>query len=303
MRIASTQYHSTMNTALQNATGKLQQILQKMATGQRHLLPSESPVTNVRLSRLAREEAAFDQYRENIAVLQNRLLQNEQYLQGMVNDMLSARDLMVWAADGSNTSEDVRAMAASLRPIMDSIFYTANTKDAEGKYVFSGTLSDTPAITYDAAAPVGSRYTFTGNTGEQRVAVGHGITQPANISLSETADWLNRLESAYETLRVPGVNVNDPAVRAEIVATLDTLDVALDATAGMIARLGGAQNILSTLDNNHASVSLANKQAALILGQLDYADAAVKLNGYSAAVEATQKAYSRISKLSLFDVL
>src|SRR5690606_22547349 len=131
--------------------------------------------------------------------------------------------------------------------------------------------------------------------GEQRVAVGHGITQPANISLSETADWLNRLESAYETLRVPGVNVNDPAVRAEIVATLDTLDVALDATAGMIARLGGAQNILSTLDNNHASVSLANKQAALILGQLDYADAAVKLNGYSAAVEATQKAYSRIS--------
>ena len=62
-------------------------------------------------------------------------------------------------------------------------------------------------------------------------------------------------------------------------------------------------NTLSTLDTTHANVSLSNKQAALTLGQLDYADAAVKFNGYSAALQATQKAYAKVSALSLFDVI
>ncbi len=39
------------------------------------------------------------------------------------------------------------------------------------------------------------------------------------------------------------------------------------------------------------------------MGQLDYADAEVKLNGYTTALQATQKAYAQVSKLSLFDVL
>ena len=70
-----------------------------------------------------------------------------------------------------------------------------------------------------------------------------------------------------------------------------------------IARLGGAQNTLNTLDTNHANVSLSNKQAQLSVGQLDYGDAAVKLNGYTSALQATQKAYGKIANLSLFDVI
>ena len=72
---------------------------------------------------------------------------------------------------------------------------------------------------------------------------------------------------------------------------------------GKIAGLGGAQNILATMDTNHANVSLSNQQALIDLGQLDYGDAAVKLNGYTTAVQATQKAYAQVSKLSLFDVI
>jgi flagellar hook-associated protein 3 FlgL len=57
------------------------------------------------------------------------------------------------------------------------------------------------------------------------------------------------------------------------------------------------------MDTNHSNVSLSNQQALIDLGQLDYGDAAVKLNGYTSAVQATQKAYAQVSKLSLFDVV
>lgn len=303
MRISSTQYHTTMNTTLQKASFRLEDILQKMASGEKYSLPSEHPVTTVRLSRLYREEAALDQYRDNISALQNRLTQNEVYLTSMSNDMLSGRDLLVWAGNGANTSEDVSAMAQSLQPLLDSMFYVSNTTDAEGRYTFSGTAVDSPTVTYDPAAPVGSRYTFTGNTEAQRVAVGPGVTQPSNVTLPEMAGMLNQMERVLTTLQTPGVNVNDPAVRADITAAMGSLDDVIESISGRIAGLGGAQNILATLETSHANVSLSNKQAALTLGQLDYGDAAVKLNGYTAAVQATQKAYAQVSKLSLFNAI
>jgi flagellar hook-associated protein 3 FlgL len=303
MRIASTQYHTTMNSALQKASYRLEDILQKMASGEKYSRPSEHPVTTVRLSRLYREEAALDQYRDNISALQSRLTQNEVYLSSMSNDMLSVRDLLVWAGDGSNTSADVSAMAQSLQPLLDSMFYVTNSSDAEGRYIFSGTAVDSPTVTYDPTAPVGSRYSFTGNTEAQRVVVGPGVTQPSNVTLPEMAGMMNQIERVLTTLQNPGVNVNDPAVRADITAAMNSLDDVLESISGRIAGLGGAQNILGTLETSHANVSLSNKQAALTLGQLDYSDAAVKLNGYTTAVQATQKAYAQVSKLSLFDVI
>lgn len=303
MRIASTQYHDTMNMALQNANARLENVMQKMATGQRLLLPSDDPIANVRLSRMAREDAALQQYRDNIGALSTRLTQNETALSSTVQDMLQARDLLVWASDGANAAEDVVAMAGSLSALRDSLFYSSNSKDQEGRYLFSGTLSGTAAVTYDAALPLGARYSFTGNTAPQQVVVGNGITQTANVALDEMAALLNQLDNVVATLQTPGVSPNNPAVRTIVTAGLSGLDVTLSSISSKIAGLGGAQNILATLDSNHGNVSVSNQQAMITLGQLDYGEAATRLSGYSTALQATQKAYSKVSGLSLFDLL
>ncbi|MGE5451534.1 MAG: flagellar hook-associated protein FlgL [Acidobacteriota bacterium] len=303
MRVSSTQYHSTMNTAMQNASTRLEDVMQQIASGQKVLRPSDDPVTSVRLSRLTREDAALTQFRDNISALKSRLQQNESLLTSMNGDMQQARDLMVWAADGGNTSDDVAAMASSLEALRDSLYYAANSQDQEGRYLFSGTLTNTATVSFNAAAAPGSRYSFTGNLAQQRVVVGNGVTQVANVSLQEMATLLNQLDGTIQTLKTPGVSVSTPAVHAQVAGTLNLLDATMSAVSSKVASLGGEQNTLDTLDGNHANVSLANKQAYLMLGQLDYGDAAVKLNGYTTAVQATQKAYSKVSGLSLFNVL
>lgn len=303
MRISSTQYHQTMNTALQDASSKVGDLMQKMASGMRVLRPSDEPITSVRLSRLTREEAALTQYRDNIAALASRLSRNESYLGGMTNDLMQARDLLIWAANGGNTSDDLNAMANSLKALRDSLFYTTNTKDQEGRYLFSGTATNTATVEYDAVAPLGSRYSFTGNNELQHVVVGKGITQAANVSLSEMAAFLNQLDDTIDALDAAGADVNDAGTRARITAGMDHLDEVLNSLTQKIAKIGGGQNILSTLEDNHANISLSNKQAYIALGQLDYGDAAVKLNGYTMALQATQKAYAKVIGLSLFDVI
>ena len=303
MRIATSQYQAMMTQSLDLNQEQITRVTEQMASGKRIQLPSDDPIDSVRLSRLKREEAGIEQYRNNIAAINERLRKNEGYLQNMVNDMGPGRDLLVWASDGSNTSQDLNAMVTSLVSLRDSLMYSANTIDQEGRYVFSGTLTDQAPIVYDATQPLGSRYSYAGNTNDQLVVVGNGVTQVANQNIKGLENLLNQLDQTISTLSGTNVNPNDPAVRTILKANLDAFDTAMDLVSGKVAVIGGQQNILKTIDANHENVSLSNQTAILDIGQLDVGTAAIELNGYQTALQASYKAYSKIGTLSLFSVL
>jgi len=303
MRIATSQYQAMMTQSLATNQDRITYVTQQMANGNRIQLPSDDPVDSVRLSRLKREEAAIAQYRSNISAVNDRLTKNEGYLQNMVNDMGSGRDLLVWASDGSNTPADLNAMVTSLTSLRDSLMYNANTIDQEGRYVFSGTVTGSPAMAYDANAPLGSRYSYAGNTNDQLVVVGNGITQVGNQNVKGLEKLLNQLDQTISTLSATGVNANDPAVRSVLKANLDGFDDAMNLMSGKVAVIGGQQNVLKTIDANHENVSQSNQTAILDIGQLDVGAASIELNGYSTALQASYKAYSKIGTLSLFAAL
>lgn len=303
MRIASTQYYSMVNTALQDNNLAIQHATEQMASGSRIQSPSDDPIASVRMSRLAREDATLAQYQDNISTLGTRLRYNETTLQNMTQDMQQSRDMLVWAANGSNASSDLNAMAGALGALRDAMFYSCNTKDHEGHYLFSGTATSTAAMTCNAAAAPGSRYTFTGNANVQYVVVGNGVTQAANVSVPEMAALLNALDTAITAMQSPAADANNPATQADITAGLDAVDTAIGTFSTRIAGLGDAQNILQTLDNAHTNTTLSNKQALSTLGDLDYGEASIRLNGYTMALQATQKSYVKVNGLSLFNIL
>ncbi|WP_338763769.1 flagellar hook-associated protein FlgL [Massilia sp. METH4] len=298
MRIASTQFHATLTRSLELNQTSVSRLTQQMASGDRVMLPSDDPIATVRMSRLMREESIIGQYRENIDAVKIRLSKNEGYLSGMIGDLTEVHDIMVWAADASNTPDDLKAMVDSLVALRDSIAYTANTRDQEGKYLFSGTLTNTAPITV-----TGTTYAYAGNAGEQKVVVGNGITQTVNVNVGGLEGLLNKMNQAIDALRTTTTTSSDPALRTLIGETMTMVSSTQDQLAGKVAKLGGAQNVLATLDDNHANVSLSNKTALTELGQLDYGVAATELSGYNMALQATYQSYSKISNLSLFNVL
>jgi flagellar hook-associated protein 3 FlgL len=303
MRIASSQFQASMNRSLQINQTAIAKLTEQMATGNKIQVPSDEPIANVRLSRLRREENIVSQYVDNINAVKIRLSKNETYLSSMVEDMGAARDLFVWSLDGSNTPADLNSMVNSLVAMRDSLYFNGNTKDQEGKYIFSGTLTSTAALSYDATQPIGSRYTYTGNNGTQEVVVGNGITQPANVTVDGMDVYLNQLDQAISMLSSPTASANDPVLRGVLQTALQGTDTALGQISGKIAQFGGAQNVMETLANNHGNVSLSNKIAITDIAQLDYGLAATQLSGYNSALQATYQAYSKVSGLSLFNVL
>jgi flagellar hook-associated protein 3 FlgL len=298
MRIASTQFHATLNRSLELNQTAVSRLTQQMASGKSVMVPSDDPVTSVRLSRLTREEAIISQYRENIGAVKIRLSKNETYLTGMVDDLTAANDLLVWAADGSNTPDDLKSMVDSLVALRDSLAYTANTRDQEGNYLFSGTQTETAPLAFD-----GTAYSYAGNDGEQKVVVGNGISQAVNVNLGGLDVLLNKMNEAIDALKNTTTDSSAEPMKSLLADTMTIVQSTQDGLSGKIARLGGAQNVLATLDSNHANVSLSNKTAMTDLGQLDYGVAATELSGYNMALQATYQSYSKISALSLFNVL
>lgn len=304
MRISNAQITAMMHGSMNTSSAKLGKLMQQMATGERMLLPSDDPISAVRVLRIQREEATLTQYRTNIANVSSNLSKQETNLRSASDTMLSVRDLLLWAANGSNTSEDLAAIANELGNLEKAIVSFANVRDEEGRYLFSGTLSDRPALTFDAASDT---YLMTGNDKYRQAAVANGVLVEENVTAAQVfgggVDMLNDLHVLVQTLADPALDASDPAVRARITASIDSLDVTHGNLLGAVSELGGRQNTLTLLSSSNEDVSLVNQKIEGELSQLDYAKASIDLNNYQLSLQATQKTYLKINGLSLFGML
>lgn len=304
MRISNAQITAMMHGSMNTSSEKLGKLMQQMATGERMLRPSDDPISAVRVLRIQREEATLTQYRTNIANVSGNLSKQEANLKAASDTMLNVRDLLLWAANGSNTSEDLAAIANEMGNLERTILSFANVRDEEGRYLFSGTLSDRPAITFDAAT---QSYGLTGNDQYRQAAVANGVLVEENVTAAQVfgggVGMLNDLNTLVKMLADPALDANDPAVQASITATLNSLDKTHGNLLGAVSELGGRQNTLTLLSSSNEDVSLVNKKIDGQLSQLDYASASIDLNNYQLSLQATQKTYLKINGLSLFGML
>jgi flagellar hook-associated protein 3 FlgL len=276
MRISNAQITAMMHGSMNTSSEKLGKLMQQMATGERMLLPSDDPISAVRVLRIQREEATLTQYRTNIANVSGNLSKQEANLKAASDTMLNVRDLLLWAANGSNTSEDLAAIANEMGNLEKTILSFANVRDEEGRYLFSGTLSDRPAITFDAAT---QSYQLTGNDQYRQAAVANGVLVEENVTAAQVfgagVGMLNDLNALVKLLADPALDANDPAVQARIGATLNSLDATHGDLLGAVSELGGRQNTLTLLSSSNEDVSLVNQKIEGELSQLDYAGASM----------------------------
>lgn len=302
MRITTPQITAMMHGSMNLNAERLGKLMQQMATGKRMLLPSDDPISSVRVLRVQREEASLTQYRENMARLSDSLSKQEANLSSMADTMLRVQDLVLWAANlGTHSAEELAAMARELRTLEDSLVSFANVRDEEGRYLFSGTQSDAEAVIWNA---VTNQYEAGGNDELRRVPVANGVLMEENVTLiralGPNLQILNDIRQLVEMLENPALDPGDPAVAQRIQDTLQTLEEGHRGVTGAITELGGRQNSLTLIRDSNESASLVNQKIEGELSSLDYAKATIDFTNYQLALEATQKTYLRIHELSLF---
>ena len=297
MRISDSQFSQMMLQSLQTNNAGLGHVLQQMATGDRLTKLSDDPMASIKLLNLERENSAIGQYQSNIANLKTTLSAQETHLDSVNESLKSVRDLVLWGANGTLTDEDRSGMIIELKSYRDSIGSSFNAQDEEGHYLFSGTQTDTPAV-----SNAGGAYQVDGNSDKRVVTVAKGVTMDSNMTAKEILELgggdnvLNQIDALIAEFENPS-----PNFQAEVDASLSAIDDTLANVLGAMTEIGGRHNNLDLMDSAHGENKLFVDKVTSDLSALDYGEASVRLSNYMAALQATQASYVKINDLNLFD--
>lgn len=289
MRIgtAFNQYIST--TAMLAKQADLSKTQMQLSTGTKILAPSDDPSGSVRALNLTMSLDTVTQHGSNITYLREKLGSEESALQGGIDVLQRAREVAVQALNGTNTQQDRQSLSLEVAQARDQLLSLANTRDAHGEYLFSGTRSQTAAFSQGAVQPPSYGFTFQGDvsvrqlqmSATRRIPMGDSgfdvfqdipsssVTSSANNGKQNIMGTLQLLTDLLQTGQVRsgagGVIGTDlsaslapPAGLAITPGVNDTIDLVVDgATAGTVTIPPPAAPATSYTDIN-ALVSAIN---------------------------------------------
>ncbi len=292
MRISNIQFTSMMQTAITKNNADLNDVFVQLATGNKINKFSDDPLATVQLASLEQTIAMSSQYDRNISNVQGKYDQYETYVSSIESILQEANDLALRAANGSLSEDSLEGIAIELESIKQEMLTIFNTQD-QGSYIFSGTAVDSPAISTEPP------YEMLGNDSHRSTKVSENGTVQSNFTISDvlgSTDIFTQLDVMIAEMYNPTDNFSD--VMSESTDLIQDTYVSVNTSLG---KIGAQYNSLTRASSTNADIQLYAEGVQTNIIELDYAEASVRLNQSMIALEATQKSYSSIIGLSLFD--
>ena len=138
MRVSSAQLFQQGITAILNQQSQVNHTQQQLATGQRVLTPSDDPVAAVQIMDINEDLKQLDQYQRNSDLAEGQLALEEDTLAQAGTVLQRVRDLVLQANNATQTPETRQGIAVEIKALSDQFLALANTRDANGEYLFGG---------------------------------------------------------------------------------------------------------------------------------------------------------------------
>ena len=219
MRISTAEFTAQAILAIDNQSSALQTTQNQLSTGLAVQTAADNPVAASQIVQLSQQQGELTQYGSNLQSAQTRLTLEESSLSTATTNLQSIRDLVVQAGDATLNDSNRAQIATQIQTQIQALLGTANTKDSNGEYLFSGYAAQTQPFATDSNGNVsyqgdaGNRLiqisadqsvadSDTGATAFMNVAAGNGtFTTSANAantgsgiidsgSVVDSAQWL-----------------------------------------------------------------------------------------------------------------
>jgi flagellar hook-associated protein 3 FlgL len=143
MRLSTAGFHrNTIDAILEHQT-KLAKTQTQITTGKKFQSVSEDPVGATRAAALDRTLADNAQYERNSNIVQTRLSYEEQTLADVTALLQQVRERALQGANTTLGTEERKMLANDIRQNLAALMELANSDDANGEYLFSGTSTGT----------------------------------------------------------------------------------------------------------------------------------------------------------------
>lgn len=302
MRISTAFSHQlSLNSMLKQST-QLNQTQLKLSSGKKILTPSEDPVLAVRALEFKQRIEQTEQYQRNIDTARQRLSLEEVTLQTVNDVVFSIRDLVLQGLNDINSPSERLAIADELDKLNEQLVGLANTKNANGEYLFAGLASlEAPFKKVDAATEP-PFYEYVGDNSQRLVKIGDARLisdgdDGASVFGPSTPGGTDNLLDIVRKLSDEFKDNNPQS------ATLGELDGAMDRIASILSTVGIRLNTLDRQDIYNEDILLNMRTVLSDTEDLDYAEAISQFNLQTLSLQAAQQSFTTVQRLSLFNYL
>lgn len=178
MRISTVQAFNNGITGLQSNYGDVSRTQEQISTGKKILTPADDPVASIKLLQLSQEGALNDQYNTGMTAAKNGLNTEEAMLTSVETVLTRIREIAVQAGNGALDPTDRASLAKEVGQREDELMNLLNSKDASGKYLFSGSMGDTQPYVRNADGT----YSYNGDEGQRSVQIASSTFVPISDS-------------------------------------------------------------------------------------------------------------------------
>jgi len=178
MRISTVQAFNNGISGLQSNYGDVSRSQEQISTGKKILTPADDPVASIKLLQLSQEEALNDQYNTGMTAAKNSLTTQESMLTSVETVLTRIREIAVQAGNGALDPTDRASLAKEVGQREDELMNLMNSKDASGKYLFSGSMGDTQPYVRNADGT----YSYNGDEGQRSVQIASSTFVPLSDS-------------------------------------------------------------------------------------------------------------------------
>ncbi|WP_020483248.1 flagellar hook-associated protein FlgL [Methylomonas sp. MK1] len=301
MRISTSWNNQLGLNAMLDQQSKLSETQLKLSSGKKYLSPAENAVAATSMIDLNHNIKENQQYQVNIGAARQRLNLEESGLDNAGSVLHRIRELTVQGLNDSNTATNRKQIAMEIDELNKQLLSIANTKNANGEYIFSGYKTDQAAFTDTPA------YAYQGDTSQRSIAIGpsrqvtdgdpgesvFGSIQAAPLTAGSISNVFQAVAQISADLKANTPNKN----------SLNDMDTALVRFDTIRASAGARLNALDDQENLNADYILDNKSTASDIGDLDYAEALSKFNLQQISLQAAQQAFTKVQNLSLFNYI
>lgn len=300
MRISTSQFFHQGVTSMLDKQADIAKTQQQLATGERIITPSDDPLAATQVMRLDQAIDVTEQYQRNADVADARLGLEETVLAEVGDILQRVRELAVQANNDTLNADDRRTIAIEVEELQQGLMQQANTRDANGEYLFAGFQTGTEPFTTNGSGT----FNFLGDQGQRVLQIGANRQVASGDSgediFMRVSDGAGGISSVFDTLYEfsTDLRADNPSQ-----ITLTKLDAALEQVRSSRSAVGSRMNSIENQRSVNDSFKLLLQENVSDLRDIDYAEAVSRFEQQLMALQASQQTFIKIEGLSLFNYI
>lgn len=304
MRITDSIVYDSMNRLVQqNRSDYLDKQL-RVSSGKKFLNRSESPSDAAALAEVNATQSRNNQWVDNAeeAVTWSKL--TDAKMDDLLSHIQRANELTIQANNETLAPDDYKNIAQEINSILDAVIESANSK-IQGVYTFAGTNTGSAPYTTTDTDGDGNVDTVTGNiTNWEKRKVQISETQTSEYGLVAGGD-----EGVFENSGLSSslfdslIQLRDDLEAGNSPTNADNVQEAMEHVVTKLTENGIQQQRFKRLQENITVSQDVLTQQKSTLQDADLAEELVDLSELEAAFQASLQMTSRISNLSLVNML